>query len=447
MSAGDPHPGPLPQREREIEYLPAPYLAWRIPDPIEPVRTYADLLHNVGFAHVEDLRILTRAWQTIFALARPDVVLCDHSPTAPLAASLDGIPCATIGTGFCCPPCGGETLPDLRPWIRNQGSGTLAPSLATGGPPRSGGLLSDVGGGTEERVLANINVIRTEHGKAPWERLTELYSSAAETFLTTFAELDHFSSRGDAHYLGVWESEQGKAFEWPRGWRGHETAPQKGAPSPRPSPGKGEGERAPRVFLYTHRFPARDWLLEHLLRRGLPTVVYTHDLPREMAAKLMNSTMPTSGAPPLADFAGQCHPVDQRHPMLVSDAPLNVSQAAAECDVAILNSGHNSAAQFLLAGKPLLLLPIALEQGLLMRRLVEQGLAVSAPPDRPAAIQAALDELLTNPRYRAAARAFAAKYVSYDAEAAQDQIVRQIEQIAGSSRERAGASGNVECPG
>jgi UDP:flavonoid glycosyltransferase YjiC (YdhE family) len=158
--------------------------------------------------------------------------------------------------------------------------------------------------------------------------------------------------------------------------------------------------------MYTHRFPARDWLLDHLRQRGIPTVAYTHDLPRETADKLAGPTL---------------------H---IASAPLDIAQAAAECDVAILNSGHNSAAQFLLAGKPLLLLPIALEQGLLMRRLVEKGLAVSAPPDRPAAIAAALDDLLSNTRFRDAAQAFAAKYASYEPEDAQDAIVARIEELA-----------------
>ncbi|HEV2972593.1 MAG TPA: hypothetical protein VGY55_21680 [Pirellulales bacterium] len=362
-----------------VQYLPAPHLAWRIPDPIEPVRKYADLLHNVGFAHAEDLRILTRAWQTLFALVRPDLILCDHSPSALLAASIDEIPCALIGTGFCCPPAG-ATLPNLRSWLKGNapvpqrslvnGEGTKHPQ--TGPLPK---------GERDERVLANINEIRAARGNARWVRLSQLYSSVAETFLTTFAELDHFPDRGDAKYLGAWESDQGKAFAWPSG-------------------------NGPRVFMYTHRFPARDWLLEHLRQRGYSTVAYTHDLPREAAEKLVGPTL------------------------RLASAPLDIAQAAPECDVAILNAGHNSAAQFLLAGKPLLLLPISLEQGLLMRRLVEQGLAISAPPDRPAAIEAALNDLLSNSRYRDAARVFAAKYASYNPEAAQDRIVARIEELA-----------------
>jgi UDP:flavonoid glycosyltransferase YjiC (YdhE family) len=148
----------------DIQYLPAPYLAWKVSEQIEPVRTYADLLQNVGCVRFEDLQILSRAWRTLFAMVRPDLVLCDHSPTALLAASLDEIPCAMIGTGFCCPPVSRlssdanrtnsvlrpSSLPDLRPWMRDDRSAAMD---------------------SEERVLANLNEIRAAHGKAPWERV------------------------------------------------------------------------------------------------------------------------------------------------------------------------------------------------------------------------------------------------------------------------------------
>jgi hypothetical protein len=209
-----------------------------------------------------------------------------------------------------------------------------------------------------------------------------MYSSAKEVFLTTFAELDHFPQRGDARYWGVWEPDRGEPFTWPAG-------------------------RGPRVFMYTHRFAARDWLLGHLRERAFPTIVYTFDLARATAERVAGQTI------------------------RLATAPLKITQAAAECDLAILNSGHNASAQFLMAGKPLFLLPISLEQGLLMRRLVEQGLAVSAPPDRPAAIEAAFDHLLSNRSLPESARAFSKQHAAYNAEAAQDEIVARIEQIVG----------------
>jgi UDP:flavonoid glycosyltransferase YjiC (YdhE family) len=403
-----PHPVPLPSRERErqeIEYLPAPYLAWRISKPIEPVRGYAELLHNVGFGTVEDLRILTCAWQSLFAMARPDVIVCDHSPTAVLAASLVEIPFVLIGTGFCCPPTGDGELPSLRPWLDEQRG--LKPALQDG-------IHHSPTHHSPAHVLSNINEIRAAHGKPAWQRLAEMYSSAKEVFLTTFAELDHFPQRGEARYWGAWESDRGERFTWPnpaaQGGQSsfarfdelhrRPTTSQKGTVSA----GFGSG---PRVFMYTHRFAARDWLLGQLRERGFPTVVYTFDLARETAERLAGSTV------------------------WPATAPLSIAQAAAECDIAILNAGHNASAQFLLAGKPLLLLPISLEQGILMRRLVEQGLGVSANIDRPDEINAALNNLLANDRYRIAAQAFAAKYSGYNASAAQEGIIGNLEALTG----------------
>ncbi len=68
-----------------------------------------------------------------------------------------------------------------------------------------------------------------------------------------------------------------------------------------------------------------------------------------------------------------------------------------------------------------------------MRRLVEQGLGVSANIDRPEEINAALNNLLGNDRYRIAARAFAAKYSGYNASAAQQGIIGELEALAGAA--------------
>jgi UDP:flavonoid glycosyltransferase YjiC (YdhE family) len=40
---------------------------------------------------------------------------------------------------------------------------------------------------------------------------------------------------------------------------------------------------------------------------------------------------------------------------------MDVTRAAAECDVAVLNGGHGVTAEMLLAGKPVLAVPLVLE--------------------------------------------------------------------------------------
>ncbi len=55
-----------------VEFLPAPHLNWPAPGAIDPVYTYAELLHNIGFGRADDLRTLTAAWRTLFALCRPE---------------------------------------------------------------------------------------------------------------------------------------------------------------------------------------------------------------------------------------------------------------------------------------------------------------------------------------------------------------------------------------
>ena len=83
-------------------------------------------------------------------------------------------------------------------------------------------------------------------------------------------------------------------------------------------------------------------------------------------------------------------------------------------------------AQALLAGKPLLLIPTQLEQFLKTRRIVSQGmgLGISADTARPD-FTAALEELAVNPRYTAAAAAFAARYARHDRSAALRTMVER----------------------
>src|SRR5215207_9183305 len=68
-----------------VRFLQAPYKS--SPPRIEMRRpkTMAHIFHNTGFADVDELAALCEAWRGLFDLVRPDLILCDHSPTALLA--------------------------------------------------------------------------------------------------------------------------------------------------------------------------------------------------------------------------------------------------------------------------------------------------------------------------------------------------------------------------
>lgn len=75
----------------------------------------ADILGSLGYEHASGLRSLVRAWESIFELVSPDVVVFDFAPTALLAARKFSFKKIVTGIGF------GELPPEspavsLMPW-------------------------------------------------------------------------------------------------------------------------------------------------------------------------------------------------------------------------------------------------------------------------------------------------------------------------------------------
>lgn len=152
------------------------------PAPAPPIG-YADILAGAGYADPDVLAGLTVAWRTLLELARPDLVLADHAPTAILAARTLGIPVMLLGTGFTAPPMA-SPLPPMRPWEAIDAAGLAA--LAA----------------REATVLATVNAVLARCGTAPLARLCDLFD-VAEPALATLPELDHYPRRGAARYWGV----------------------------------------------------------------------------------------------------------------------------------------------------------------------------------------------------------------------------------------------------
>jgi UDP:flavonoid glycosyltransferase YjiC (YdhE family) len=324
-----------------VRYLPAPYLSRGKSRGFRQPLTFAHILHNVGFGDDDTLGALTSAWRNLFELARPDVIVCDHSPSAMLAAR--GLPArvTVMGTGFCIPP-DLFPMPNLRPWI----------------PTDAARLIAD-----EIHVLARVNNCLRARGQPPLHRLGQLYSEADETFLMTYGELDHYDDRpGTPRYWG------------PSNGRGA------GGAEPQWPPGAGR-----RVFAYLKNTPHLPHVMACLAESGLPTLAFIDGMDEEMRRR--------PAAPTVRFAAGR----------------LDAERAARACDLAVTHGTFGTTAMMLAAGKPVLMLPLVLEQGILARKVERLGAGRFAPPGDPAAVRAAWQALTASDECARAADALSTR--------------------------------------
>lgn len=195
--------------------------------------SYTHVLYNCGFAEADRLEARLRAWQSLFSLVDPAVILADHSPSALLAARSRFL-ATSIGTGFECPPNVG-LLPNIRPHI----------------VPDPTDLQR-----IESEVLSHINVVAKRLNIPPLEYIAQLFG-ASLPLLLTYKELDPYSDRMPPNYLGVVEDHPKTEPQWP--------------------PGNGQ-----RVFLYLKYFPQLTNFLNQLLATGYVVVAFLPDSPEEL---------------------------------------------------------------------------------------------------------------------------------------------------------------------
>jgi hypothetical protein len=227
-----------------VQCVQAPVRLNAVCDAFQLPSTFAHILHNAGFGDADELRPLVDAWQALYDLVEPDLLLAEHGPTAILASLSRGMARVGIGTGFTCPP-DISPLPDWRPFLNND-------------PSR---LAQD-----EERVRRTMNELLLEWGEPPLARAMELFSRLDEILLNTFAELDHFGARADECYWGVSPSGMGESFAWPRG-------------------------SGPKIFGYLKPFEALEALLANLAERKLPTLIYAPEVNPELQSRYQCETL------------------------------------------------------------------------------------------------------------------------------------------------------------
>ncbi len=338
-----------------VRYFQAPFKNTTSANRIDPARTYAHILHNTGFADLEELRALAGAWRNLYDLVKPDLIVFDHSPIGLLAARTIGAKRVVMGTGFSCPP-DVRPLPDFRPWLADA----------------SEKLRRD-----EDAVLKRVNALLESSRLEPLQRLSQLYSQVDTTILTTFAELDPYPHRERTEYYGAWSEAGGGLPTWPS------------------VPGK-------RVFAYLKPFPGLSRLLEALRQLGQPAIVYVEPLDSNLRSQFESGTL------------------------RLESERLDLNAVGSTCDLAILNGGHGATALVLLAGKPLLEIPLHLEQALNAAAVVRLNAGLRADANRPEEIISNLMSLLQREECAEGARRFAARYAAFNPQEAIRRITERI---------------------
>ncbi len=328
---------------------------WLRRSRLPPSLSYAEILNRVGYLDADNLTALLGGWQELLRMVKPDLMIAEHSPTALIAARLEGVRRVTLGTGFETPPRVAP-IPTIQPW-RN--------------PPTEG--LAE----SEDAVLGRVNQAISRRGGAPLETLSDMFD-LDEAFLCTLPEFDHYSARGAAEYWGPLSVPgAGDGVPWP--------------------PGDGD-----RVFVYYRvGYPRFADMMQQLAALGLPTLVVADDASPSVIKKLSTEKL---------------------H---IITTPVDLKAVAETVNVAVCHGGHGSVMQLVLAGCPLMMAPVVVEQALMAYRMNRAGVGVSVSMQRgkPADFAAPVRRILETPEFAARARAMGQIHVNLDP-------ARQIERIA-----------------
>ncbi|MBI3348344.1 MAG: hypothetical protein HY020_14205 [Burkholderiales bacterium] len=238
----------------------------------------------------------------------------------------------------------------------------------------------------ERAAKASADAVLARAGKPPLTQLSELFHGEA-SLMCSWPELDHYG-RGrlppGRRFFGVNVlPSSGTAPQWP-------------------------GVDGPKVFAYLKAgHPDHADVLRALVARGCNVLCYLPEIGAGMPPPVVSPRIAYSGL------------------------PVDLDPACEQADLVVCHAGAATLVQALLAGKPLLLLPMQAEQFLISQRVRETGAGINAAAQRrPVPFAALLAELLDKPEARLAAQAFAARYAGTSHEAQTEALVAEIAALA-----------------
>lgn len=250
-----------------------------LPRMVNPPRlvNFSAVLAAAGWLDASGLAGLLSAWRKLFDLSRADLVVCDHAPTAMLAARGRGVPIAAIGNCFEIPPHG-DVFPAMNYWDRSDAAECAR---------------------SDARVLAPVNQALALLGEAPLPRLTSLFDGV-RCMAASLPELAHYPDQEGGELVGPsYVGDSGVPPQWPAG----------------------EGRKA---FVYLSPEHADFAAVLNALRQsGLRTLVHAKGLAPDAATRLGGPNIRFESSPVQMD------PVVRDADLVVSHASLGTVTAAA----------------------------------------------------------------------------------------------------------------------
>lgn len=235
---------------------------------------------------------------------------------------------------------------------------------------------------SEKLALASVNQVLERIGLAPQSCLSDVFA-VDENFLCDWQELDQYPQRPATHYWGsTLLLGEGAEPVWPMG----------------------EGSR---IFAYLQGyFPHLDALLSALRGLPFPTLVYAAGLPPSAVLKYQSANLA---------FATQ---------------RVNMEEARRKADLILCHGGDATVAAALLAGRPLMVLPLHAEQYATAQRVEQLGAGLNVAPDKfKPDYRKLVRRLLGEPSFTLKAQAFADKYRGFDGAVQIERIADRCEQL------------------
>lgn len=234
----------------------------------------------------------------------------------------------------------------------------------------------------EQKVTSVIQNVCETLGQPRINNVSDLFK-VDESFLCTLPDLDHYDRPQPAKYWGLpTQSSGGEEPNW-------------------------TDSKRKKVFAYVKPPGAHfDTTIQALQQSGYEAEVFAPGISSAAMQKYTSSTL------------------------RISSKPYNLTKVFDTCDAVICHAGHETVVPALIAGRPVVLMPLQMEQHALARRVEAQGIGELVAPDSLSSLPQALERMLDASCIERT-RVFASKHSVKSPSATIDNIVERCEQLLG----------------